>query len=340
MCGIVGYKGNQNSIPVLLNGLKSLEYRGYDSAGLAYINGGKIIIKKAIGRVKNLENLVTSDDFGNIGIAHTRWATHGGVTDKNAHPHKQGKITLVHNGIIENYKELSEKVNAKLLSETTNISEDEFLTKMKDKTYLASLIKSYWFLTDAILDSNIYYGLEGYLAPDTYNFKDKDVTVEEVIKTLLDQEEKNLSPYKDTLSKMNVHEVLTLASISELEGLKDTDRKLIVGVFQNRLSKGMNLGSDVTTYYAFNQAMDKDLTSEMFNTYNPYNTRSSAMAGKLPVGPICNPSIESIMASINPTKSDYYYFVADKNGNVYYTKTSSEHSAKVKELKEKGDWIW
>lgn len=229
---------------------------------------------------------------------------------------------------------------AKLLSEATNISEDEFLTKMKDKTYLTSLIKSYWFLTDAILDSNIYYGLEGYLAPDTYNFKDKDVTVEEVIKTLLDQEEKNLSPYKDTLSKMNVHEVLTLASISELEGLKDTDRKLIVGVFQNRLSKGMNLGSDVTTYYAFNQAMDKDLTSEMFNTYNPYNTRSSEMAGKLPVGPICNPSIESIMASINPTKSDYYYFVADKNGNVYYTKTSSEHSAKVKELKEKGDWIW
>lgn len=118
MCGIVGYKGNQNSIPVLLNGLKSLEYRGYDSAGLAYINGGKIIIKKAIGRVKNLENLITNEDFGNIGIAHTRWATHGGVTDKNAHPHKQGKITLVHNGIIENYKELSEKIDTKLLSET------------------------------------------------------------------------------------------------------------------------------------------------------------------------------------------------------------------------------
>lgn len=118
MCGIVGYKGNQNSIPILLNGLKSLEYRGYDSAGLAYINGGKIIIKKAIGRVKNLENLITNEDFGNIGIAHTRWATHGGVTDKNAHPHKQGKITLVHNGIIENYKELSEKIDTKLLSET------------------------------------------------------------------------------------------------------------------------------------------------------------------------------------------------------------------------------
>ena len=118
MCGIVGYKGNQNSIPVLLNGLKSLEYRGYDSAGIAYINGGKITIKKAVGRVKNLENLITNEDFGNIGIAHTRWATHGGVTDENAHPHKQGKITLVHNGIIENYKDLSEKVDTKLLSET------------------------------------------------------------------------------------------------------------------------------------------------------------------------------------------------------------------------------
>lgn len=118
MCGIVGYKGNQNSIPVLLNGLKSLEYRGYDSAGLAYINGGKVTIKKTIGRVKNLENLITNDDYGNIGIAHTRWATHGGVTNENAHPHKQGKITLVHNGIIENYKDLSEKVDTKLLSET------------------------------------------------------------------------------------------------------------------------------------------------------------------------------------------------------------------------------
>ena len=118
MCGIVGYKGNRESIPVLLNGLKSLEYRGYDSAGLAYINGGKIIIKKAIGRVKNLENLITNEDFGNIGIAHTRWATHGGVTDKNAHPHKVGKITLVHNGIIENYEEIKNKLNVKLKSQT------------------------------------------------------------------------------------------------------------------------------------------------------------------------------------------------------------------------------
>lgn len=229
---------------------------------------------------------------------------------------------------------------AKVLSTNTNISEEDFLAKMKDKTYLTSLINSYWFLTDDILNDDIYYGLEGYLAPDTYNFKNKDVSIEEVVKTLLDQEEKNLESYKNKVNKANIHDILTLASMAELEGVKEKDRKMIVGVFQNRLSKNMNLGSDVTTYYAFSEDMTKDLTSEMFNTYNPYNTRSSQMAGKLPVGPICNPSKSSIEASINPTSSDYYYFVADKNGNVYYTKTSSEHSAKVKELKDKGDWIW
>lgn len=229
---------------------------------------------------------------------------------------------------------------AKVLSTNTNISEEDFLAKMKDKTYLTSLINSYWFLTDDILNDDIYYGLEGYLAPDTYNFKDKDVSIEEVVKTLLDQEEKNLESYKNKVNKANIHDILTLASMAELEGVKEKDRKMIVGVFQNRLSKNMNLGSDVTTYYAFSEDMTKDLTSEMFNTYNPYNTRSSQMAGKLPVGPICNPSKSSIEASINPTSSDYYYFVADKNGNVYYTRTSSEHSAKVKELKDKGDWIW
>ena len=102
----------------------------------------------------------------------------------------------------------------------------------------------------------------------------------------------------------------------------------------------MNLGSDVTTYYAFDEEMSSDLTSEMFNTYNPYNTRSSKMAGRLPVGPICNPSLSSIDAAINPNSSNYLYFVADKNRNVYFTKSATEHEEKVQELKENGDWIW
>ena len=78
----------------------------------------------------------------------------------------------------------------------------------------------------------------------------------------------------------------------------------------------------------------------MFNTYNPYNTRSSEMAGRLPIGPICNPSLSSIDAAVNPEVSDYLYFVADKNRNVYFTKSVSEHEEKVQELKENGDWIW
>ena len=102
----------------------------------------------------------------------------------------------------------------------------------------------------------------------------------------------------------------------------------------------MSLGSDVTTYYAFQEEMNKDLTAKQFNTSNPYNTRASNMGGKLPVGPICNPSIVSIEASFNPTDNDYLYFVADKHGEIFYTKTEKEHINKVNEIKKKGDWIW
>lgn len=229
---------------------------------------------------------------------------------------------------------------ATLIESKTAISKAEFLAKMKDETYIRTLIDSYWFLTEDILNPDIYYPLEGYLAPDTYEFINQQVSIEEIVKKLLDQEEKNLEKNKQTLQAKNIHQTLTLASITELEGVTSSDRKKIVGVFQNRLAKGMNLGSDVTTYYAFQQTMDKDLASTMFNTYNPYNTRSEKMTGKLPVGPICNPSKESIEATLHPTASDNLYFVADKNGKVYYTKTQQEHNAKVKELKENGDWIW
>ncbi len=229
---------------------------------------------------------------------------------------------------------------AVLLAQHTNITQEEFLNKVTDKAYLTTLIQNYWFLTDTILQEDIYYGLEGYLAPDTYEFKNKEITVEEVLTTLLQQEEKNLAPLKEELQKTNIHQVITLASMAELEGVTAKDRRLIVGVFQNRLARGMNLGSDVTTYYAFDQEMVGDLTTTMFNTYNPYNTRSPQMAGKLPIGPICNPSFESIEAALHPITSDNLYFVADKHGKVYYTKNQQQHNQKVKELKENGDWIW
>ena len=106
MCGIVGYVGKDNALPRILSGLKFLEYRGYDSAGVAYVKDKEIKIVKEVGRISVLENSLNKDENTYIGIGHTRWATHGVPSKVNSHPHKSGKFTVVHNGIIENYMEL------------------------------------------------------------------------------------------------------------------------------------------------------------------------------------------------------------------------------------------
>ena len=107
MCGIVGYVGESQAAPILLEGLAKLEYRGYDSAGIAVYNGKEVQMKKAMGRLKVLSELTHDGELmpGNVGIGHTRWATHGAPSDTNAHPHfnKDESIVVVHNGIIENY---------------------------------------------------------------------------------------------------------------------------------------------------------------------------------------------------------------------------------------------
>src|SRR3989344_2019375 len=113
MCGIVGYIGNKQALPILVQGLRDLEYRGYDSAGVAVLDNGKINRVREIGKVDKLsQKLEGKNTPGNTGIAHTRWATHGGVTEENAHPHValDGKIAIVHNGIIENYRELKKQL--------------------------------------------------------------------------------------------------------------------------------------------------------------------------------------------------------------------------------------
>ncbi len=109
MCGIVGYIGKDKCQEVLINGLKELEYRGYDSAGLAYVFNDELIITKKKGKIIELEK-VLEKNYSNLGIGHTRWATHGVPSEINSHPHKSGKITIVHNGIIENYASIKEEL--------------------------------------------------------------------------------------------------------------------------------------------------------------------------------------------------------------------------------------
>jgi glucosamine--fructose-6-phosphate aminotransferase (isomerizing) len=111
MCGIVGYIGSKQATPVILDGLKRLEYRGYDSAGICTIVNGAAVVVRSEGKLVNLENLLASNPLpGSIGIGHTRWATHGRPSEKNAHPHKAGSVIVVHNGIIENYLSLKEQL--------------------------------------------------------------------------------------------------------------------------------------------------------------------------------------------------------------------------------------
>jgi glucosamine--fructose-6-phosphate aminotransferase (isomerizing) len=112
MCGIVGYRGNNEACDILIDALKKLEYRGYDSAGIAVWNKGKIEIDRKKGKVDDLRRVACNNDrfAGTLGLAHTRWATHGTPSERNAHPHKAGDVVVVHNGIIENYMELREKL--------------------------------------------------------------------------------------------------------------------------------------------------------------------------------------------------------------------------------------
>ncbi|MBI5379250.1 MAG: glutamine--fructose-6-phosphate aminotransferase, partial [Nitrospirae bacterium] len=106
MCGIIGYIGKQDALPVLIEGLRRLEYRGYDSAGVAFFQEGKTVIRRAVGKLRNLEAVVGARGGGQIGIGHVRWATHGAPSEENAHPHRAGGVAVVHNGIIENYRAL------------------------------------------------------------------------------------------------------------------------------------------------------------------------------------------------------------------------------------------
>ncbi|OEU51223.1 MAG: glutamine--fructose-6-phosphate aminotransferase [Desulfuromonadales bacterium C00003096] len=133
MCGIVGYFGQQQATPIIIDGLRRLEYRGYDSAGIAIINGGKIEIRRAKGKLAELETLLGQSPLAGVrGIGHTRWATHGRPSETNAHPHHTGEVAVVHNGIIENYRELKARLIA-LGHEFSSETDTEIIAHLVDQ---------------------------------------------------------------------------------------------------------------------------------------------------------------------------------------------------------------
>ena len=250
---------------------------------------------------------------------------------------KKGSITLANTVKITFKEGKNVRHFIKSLNDNLKITEEEVLNKLSDSNYLDSLIEKYWFLTDEIKNKDIYYSLEGYLYPDTYEFY-TTASVEDVIAKMLDNYSKKVEPYKSKIekSKYNVHEITTLASIIELEA-GGADRKKVSGVFYNRIKKGMSLGSDVTGYYG---AKMDDWTNGLgshVNDCNGYNTRGTCVKA-LPVGPICNPSVKSIEAAIEPDSHKYYYFVADCKGKTYLTKTYNEHLNIINKLKRENNW--
>ena len=234
-------------------------------------------------------------------------------------------LTLIEGKRLANY--------VKLISEAYGYGEAEIIETINDKEFLKEMIKKYWFLTDEILSDNIYYGLEGYILPDTYELM-SNYSIKDIFIRLLDYTDKKLEPLKNDFnnSSYSVHQILTMASIIELEANSESDRKTVSQVIYKRLASNMSLGMDVTTYYASKKEMGEELTYKDLMDDNAYNTRNLNKIG-LPVGPICNPSIMSIKAAFNPSNTDYLYFYADiKTGLVYFAKTSAEFNQIIREV--------
>lgn len=236
-------------------------------------------------------------------------------------------------------KKIAEIINNNTNEEST--TPEKIIDYLDSDEFVDKMIEKYWFITDVVKNSEIYHPLEGYLFPDTYNFK-RNVTVDEIINKLISTMGQKLEVYKNDIeiSDYTVHELLTLASIVELEGSNSDDRKGVAGVFYNRLESGWTLGSDVTTYYAVNKDFSRDLSIKNLQSCNGYNTsaRSTCPIIGLPVGPIASPSLASIDAVIEPEEHEYYYFVADKYKKTYFSKTQGEHDKTVSSLKKQGLW--
>ena len=216
------------------------------------------------------------------------------------------------------------------------LTADAFLAKVQDETFISQLVAKYPTLLESLptKESGVRYRLEGYLFPATYSIKES-TTVESLIDEMVAAMDKNLSAHYAAIKEKNltVNELLTIASLVEKEGLKTDDRKLIAGVFYNRLNLGMPLQSNIAILYAegklgqnISLADDAAIDTTINSPYNVYTN-----LGLMP-GPVDSPSLDAIEASINQTKSDNLYFVANvQDGKVYFATTREEHDRNVAE---------
>ena len=216
------------------------------------------------------------------------------------------------------------------------LTAEAFLAKVQDENFISQEVAKYPSLLESLptKESGARYRLEGYLFPATYSIKES-TTVESLIDEMLAATDKNLSPYYSTIKSKNltVNELLTIASLVEKEGAKTEDRKLIAGVFYNRLNRDMPLQSNIAILYAQgklgqNISLAEDVTIDT-NIDSPYNVYKNV--GLMP-GPVDSPSLDAIESSINQTKSDNLYFVADvTDGKVYYANNQEDHDRNVAE---------
>ena len=216
------------------------------------------------------------------------------------------------------------------------LTAEAFLAKVQDENFIAQEVAKYPNLLESLptKDSGVRYRLEGYLFPATYTIKE-NTTVESLIDSMLAAMDKNLSSHYAAIKEKNltVNELLTIASLVEKEGAKTEDRKLIAGVFYNRLNLGMPLQSNIAILYAegklgqnISLSDDAAIDTSIDSPYNVYTK-----VGLMP-GPVDSPSLDAIESSINQTKSDYLYFVANvQDGKVYYSTTLEEHDRNVQE---------
>lgn len=219
---------------------------------------------------------------------------------------------------------------AALIAKKTNQKEKDITKQLNDESFIQTLMNKYPdMLTTEILAKNVKHPLEGYLFPATYSFYKKDPSLADIVTVMLDKTESIVLNYQGEMesNELTVHQFLTMSSLIEKEATQKADRDKIASVFYNRIKEGMPLQTDPTVLYAQGKHKAK-VTYKDLEVKSPYNTYKNK---GMPPGPIANSGTMSMEAALHPDQTDFLYFLASKDGKVYFSKTLKEHN----KLKEK-----